>query len=370
DFPDLDSELGPVPREDPPPYTFRPSTFAGETTVEAGPARPFQAAPASNNNNARLPPSGGARVQSNASAPGPVPGSYPTPVPVPVPVPSPARTGGGGGGNLLQQITSSINQIVDEINSAFNPPSSQSQSSYSSSNLRPTRTGGSYNWSSSSSYPGQQAQAQGQQGSAYAPPPGPPPPAQSNSTSNVNANASATHPGLIPPPRHPSTRSTPSYPFFVSASASSSARPSTSSHLSSSSLNSNSQHTRTPSPGITSPHQTQTPSANPTSPSSDFAREFYAAGTGEGLNLVSNSDEEDDVPLASTSAARGVRRTASMGDLKSASGPSSRAATSGTGQGGGEAGDDNKPTTHPVPGRVLMREGKVLVYPGGYECDK
>ncbi|KAH0583244.1 hypothetical protein H2248_011123 [Termitomyces sp. 'cryptogamus'] len=68
-----------------------------------------------------------------------------------------------------------------------------------------------------------------------------------------------------------------------------------------------------------------------TSPVSDFARDFYAAGPG-------SADSQQ--PHASTSA--------------SASPPISSVA----------------PTTTPTPGRVLLRDGKMLVYPKDFLCHK
>ena len=62
---------------------------------------------------------------------------------------------------------------------------------------------------------------------------------------------------------------------------------------------------------------------------SEFARDFYAAGTGDGLfsNTGMPSREMHEH-------------------------------------------EDRSPTMTPVPGRPLLRDGKLLVYPGGHTCEK
>ncbi|KAF9444256.1 hypothetical protein P691DRAFT_736781 [Macrolepiota fuliginosa MF-IS2] len=87
---------------------------------------------------------------------------------------------------------------------------------------------------------------------------------------------------------------------------------------------------------------------SPTSPamtpggSSDFARDFYAAGTGQGL--FSESEGHQPPPPS---------RQASQNRAPPQRTP-----------------EDRRPTTTPVPGRPLLHAGQLLVYPRGYSCDK
>lgn len=62
---------------------------------------------------------------------------------------------------------------------------------------------------------------------------------------------------------------------------------------------------------------------------SEFARDFYAAGAGDGLFSETGMPSRE-MPEH----------------------------------------EDMSPTTTPVPGRPLLRDGKLLVYPGGHTCDK
>ncbi|KXN90351.1 Proline-rich protein HUA1, partial [Leucoagaricus sp. SymC.cos] len=78
--------------------------------------------------------------------------------------------------------------------------------------------------------------------------------------------------------------------------------------------------------------------------SSDFARDFYAAGTGAGM-----FSESQGGPPTSNNASRSPPT----------SNPSQQRTT-----------EDRSPTTTPVPGRPLLREGKLLVYPRGHMCEK
>jgi hypothetical protein len=75
-------------------------------------------------------------------------------------------------------------------------------------------------------------------------------------------------------------------------------------------------------PPMGSPAQTGPPQ------SSDFVRDFYGAGTGEMLVMQPPPGAPPPVP------------------------------------------DDSRPTTYPVIGHPLLYEGKLLVYPRGYQCDK
>ncbi|TFK34061.1 hypothetical protein BDQ12DRAFT_727247 [Crucibulum laeve] len=82
-------------------------------------------------------------------------------------------------------------------------------------------------------------------------------------------------------------------------------------------------------------------------PSSDFARDFYAAGPnlpgqGEFSPPSGPPPSTGSTPRPPTSPARSHGRPE----------------------------DEGKPTRTPVPGRPLLKDGKTLVYPKGYECDK
>ncbi|PPQ65147.1 hypothetical protein CVT24_011042, partial [Panaeolus cyanescens] len=82
--------------------------------------------------------------------------------------------------------------------------------------------------------------------------------------------------------------------------------------------------------------------------SSDFARDFYAAGTGEGLiGDVARDPPPSSAPATSSSASS--RRESSNSS---------------------SAQNDRTPTTQPVAGRPLLKDGKLLVYPKGFQCDK
>lgn len=102
---------------------------------------------------------------------------------------------------------------------------------------------------------------------------------------------------------------------------------------------------------------------------SDFAREFYAAGAG------------DDAGQASASGGSGGNTWAPPPGPppKSAPGgnqyapppgaPPSSSGASGSGNANGVP-DDGSPTKSPIPGHPLLLNGKLLVYPGSYECHK
>ncbi|KAG6874679.1 hypothetical protein C0993_012650, partial [Termitomyces sp. T159_Od127] len=96
-----------------------------------------------------------------------------------------------------------------------------------------------------------------------------------------------------------------------------------------------------PGPTSPSPHAPPLPprpaTANPPSPESpisDFAREFYAAGSG---NVNETQHQRRSSASSSASASASV---------------------------------SHAPTSTPTPGRPLLRDGKLLVYPKGYVCRK
>lgn len=78
---------------------------------------------------------------------------------------------------------------------------------------------------------------------------------------------------------------------------------------------------------------------NDAQPMSDFARDFYAAGAG----------------APGAGAGEAMTASSSNPNLPSSSSPTA---------------DDGKPTETPTPGHPLLRHGRVLVYPSGYECSK
>jgi hypothetical protein len=95
----------------------------------------------------------------------------------------------------------------------------------------------------------------------------------------------------------------------------------------------------------------------PARATSDFARDFYAAGADDS-GLLGGASAQYAPPPGPPPR--------SSGDARS-SVPSGLSNSSDTGSG---TSDDGRPTSKPVPGHPLMNSGKVLVYPSGYECPK
>lgn len=97
----------------------------------------------------------------------------------------------------------------------------------------------------------------------------------------------------------------------------------------------------------TSPSSTSArppPPVNPSSrTSSDFARDFYAAGTGDAAGVPP--------------------------EFAPPPGPPPRLAQSTSGSGASNQ-NIGKPTKFPVVGHPLLRDGKLLVYPKNFRCDK
>lgn len=240
-----------IPLEEPPPYTPSPAPNSGETTVEHGPGRPFQPPPPRGSTSHRNRPPVQNHVRSSSAS-----------------LTSPSSPSNGRSGSLFQQLTTSLNQVVQSLN---NPV------------VSPQWTG------QGSSYPGQH----------YPPPPHPPPRPPS-----INGSTGSR---FEPPPRHPQP---------PSASAAPSRRP------------------------LSPP----TLSENMRRHSSEFARDFYAAGAG----YVPEGDY--DPPTGPPSPP--PRRPMATGTR--------RASIS----------NDGRPTTTPSLGRPLLKDGKLLVFPRGYECEK
>jgi len=104
-------------------------------------------------------------------------------------------------------------------------------------------------------------------------------------------------------------------------------------------------HPLSPSASLRSPASSTSTHSLPSmsTHSSDFARDFYAAGTGGGEDLVTESAFAP--PVGSPSSSRQAPATKS--------GP-----------------NDGRPTSQPQPGHPLLRDGNLLVYPKGFECGK
>ncbi|KAL0065852.1 hypothetical protein AAF712_007155 [Marasmius tenuissimus] len=102
-----------------------------------------------------------------------------------------------------------------------------------------------------------------------------------------------------------------------------------------------------------SPAQYQPPSHPP--PSSDFARDFYEAGTGPGS--LAQSDHRDN-PAASTASSSPTTYAPPVGPPQS------------QGNQPAQQENDGRPTTTPIPGHPLLNKGNLLVFPKGYACRK
>jgi hypothetical protein len=135
--------------------------------------------------------------------------------------------------------------------------------------------------------------------------------------------------------------------------------------------------TRHPSAHHHLPHQPPPPPRRPgagtvggTRPVSEFASDFYAAGTGEPPQRpapVTDRGREDYPPVpggypgarARSLAPTGLRAALSM---RTQSTPRRDEVNT--------VPDDGRPTRIPVPGHPLLHQGQVLVYPANYECQK
>lgn len=105
------------------------------------------------------------------------------------------------------------------------------------------------------------------------------------------------------------------------------------------------------------PHLAQfSPAPVPPPPPSEFARDFYEAGAGD-TGVMGGVPGQYSTPT-SPSDPRGPQP---------ATPPLPKNTTS---NGIPDVPDDGRPTTTPIPGHPLLNNGKVLVYPAGYECSK
>jgi len=90
-------------------------------------------------------------------------------------------------------------------------------------------------------------------------------------------------------------------------------------------------------------------------PLSEFMRDFYAAGTVVDPSILGGSSSQyAPPPNPPPSSSISPRRNAQT------SGANAQ----------GQIPDDGSPTKTPAPGHPLLRDGKLLVYPSGYECSK
>ncbi|KAF8159244.1 hypothetical protein B0H34DRAFT_796525 [Crassisporium funariophilum] len=320
--------------EEPPPYTASPSTYSGESTVEHGPSRPFQPAPRPaahapqphhsplTHTHTHTQPQnqnhGWGSVQNHVR-PGFGGVSGVSGVSGPSSLSADVSRASSRAGYLLQQLANSVVSAA----SNYNSPSSISQH-HSGGGGGGGGGGGQWGVSTQptgqgwSNYPGGQQQQQ----QPYLPP------------------LAQTRTGLLPPPRHP-----------LSPSASTP------------SLHLHPQHTASSSAG---------------GASSDFARDFYAAGSG-GNASVGNVNVYAPPPGAPPGGRPQDRPPppppppsgSGLGLGGRGGGEGGRGAGGGTTRNGGhEVVNDGRPTTFPCLGHPLLKDGKLLVYPKGYECEK
>lgn len=223
------------------------------------------------------------------------------------PASPPPQSGQRSPGSLMSLINQITGEITTQLNTAMNSAAAARNAARASS--QPTGSNGQWN-----SYPGQRGHL------ASPPPQHPAYPLQHSSSSSL-------HPPPNLPPRSNLLSPPPLPPRHPSSSATNLTRPISNS---------------------------VTPPLPPRRHSSEFARDFYAAGP---LEAVSNPD----IGSASGSEA-GVRHTRSVSESRGSSSRNGAAVDSG--------GDDGRPTTTPKPGHPLLHNGKLLVYPKGYECNK
>jgi hypothetical protein len=105
-------------------------------------------------------------------------------------------------------------------------------------------------------------------------------------------------------------------------------------------------------------------------PLSDFAADFFAAGTGEPPSSSGAGSDSLYAPPSGPPPERPMlgpshHRSASQGAQSSSS---SYFPTNGLP--GSDTPDDGRPTRIPVPGHPLLNAGRILVYPAGHECHK
>ncbi|PFH47840.1 hypothetical protein AMATHDRAFT_6372 [Amanita thiersii Skay4041] len=300
-------DLASIIDEEPPAYTPSADVRHGEATLEYGPTRPFQQRPPVQPSAPQNPyPQNSQNPQNNYLRPSFT--GY-----------SDSWASHRREGSLWRQLSQITDSLAGQLDRAL--ASSTSSNRYGN-NLTPQPTGAS-SWSAN--HPGYLPPQQPPP-RVWAPPPGPPPPGPSlpprppqGSSNNVPNNQP---PPL--PPRRPSDTGT----IDLSVSA---VRPA---------------------------------SVATSEPTSEFARDFYAAGTGEGLlGEVEGGPAGDGTRSEGSHSPTRGRAIASLGSDP----PASPSASTSHGSG---IEDDDRPTTKPVPGHPLLRNGNILVYPKGHTCSK
>ncbi|TBU24172.1 hypothetical protein BD311DRAFT_766962 [Dichomitus squalens] len=93
---------------------------------------------------------------------------------------------------------------------------------------------------------------------------------------------------------------------------------------------------------------------------SDFARDFYAAGPDDGGLFGGSSSQYQSRSAGASPTSPSASSPANPGFAPALHSSSSS----------NDVADDGRPTDRPVPGHPLLRHGKVLVYPNGFECQK
>lgn len=105
-------------------------------------------------------------------------------------------------------------------------------------------------------------------------------------------------------------------------------------------------------------------------PASDFARDFYAAGADDG-GILGGPSSQYAPPPPPPPATSPPQFAPPPGPPPGHSPDGSTPAPPANGSGAqSNIPDDGRPTIRPVPGHPLMNNGRVLVYPQGYECSK
>ncbi|KAF4579167.1 GATA-type domain-containing protein [Pleurotus pulmonarius] len=318
----LDTEL-------PPAYTPAADTYHGEATIEYGPVRPFQRPPPAPRIQPHLVPQPTGQSVASSTSWSQTPNVTSTP-----------SRRARGPISLLSDLAGELERQLTITAREISRPTTYRQTGYSSTPpLQPSNTGRSWN-----AYPGQQ---QSYQRPSHGP---------------VTPNHTGYRPP--PPPRHPSEQ----------------------------------LHARSVSSPATSPTIRSPPA--PGSATSDFARDFYAAGADASVvteptgNININASHSTPNLQSSPGAyqpppgpppGRSGLYPPPSGPLPNSprqyappSGPPpplpqrprTTSPTPGSSSGSGSRPNDGRPTQVPTPGHPLMRDGKVLVYPNGYVCDK
>ncbi|ESK83334.1 serine proline rich protein [Moniliophthora roreri MCA 2997] len=281
-----------ITEDEPPAYTPGPDVYQGETTIEYGPARPFQPAPRPPRppqHHLTPQPTGWSAVSNHVVRPAQPP-------------------------SLLQQITGTL---IDRLNSL-----STGGSSYSGYSNDPYNGNRPYN-----SYPGQ------------GPRPSPPP---------IQTHQTGVPPPL--PPRHPpSSASEFARDFYAAGTGPQSLSQENAAH--SPSASTASSYAPPPHPPSSQNGSTQQYAPPPHAPPSQNESTQQYAPPSHAPPSQNGATQQYVPPPGPPPGMNG-------------SGPSSAGSSR-------PAPDNNRrPTSKPVPGHPLLRQGKLLVYPAGFTCDK